>query len=127
MAQGVLPRTPSGIEVAEGVNFRYVDVQYQRIVDELATPLTEQFPWPIKFLIKVDKFGSDRIFHARYLETQHAVIRIDHGFDLFKQNNGFRRNFFTLRMVERSHLKECRELPERRAYICTLKAPCRGS
>ena len=91
---------------------RNVDVQYQRIVDELATPLKEQFPWPIKFLIKVDKFGSDRIFHARYLETQHAIIRIDHGFDLFKQNGGFRRNFFTLRMVERSHLKECRDLPD---------------
>ena len=89
-----------------------VHVQHQRIVDELATPLKKRFPWPIKFLIKVDKFGSNRIFHARYLETQHAIIRIDRGFDLFKQSGGFRRNFFTLNMAESSHLRECRDLPD---------------
>lgn len=88
-----------------------VHVQHQRIVEEIKIPLEEQFPWSVKFLIKIDRFGSDRIFHARYLETQHAIIRIDHGFDLFKQNDEFRRNFFTLHMAESPHLKECRELP----------------
>ena len=88
-----------------------VQDQYQRIVQELTTPLEARFPWSIKFLIKVDRFGPDRIFHARYLETQHAVIRIDHGFDLFKQNGEFRRNFFTLNLAENTHLKECRDLP----------------
>lgn len=91
---------------------QYVQDQHQRIVEELTTPLMEQFPWPIKFSIKVDKFGADRIFHARYLETQHAIVRIDKGFDLFKQNDDFRRNFFTLNMAEAPHLKECRELPD---------------
>ena len=60
----------------------------------------------------VDRAGSDRIFHARYLETQHAIIRVDRGFDLFKQNGEFRRNFFTLNIAEASHLRECRDLPD---------------
>ena len=71
----------------------------------------ERFPhwWQIKLFVKDD---PDGIFHARYLETQHAIIRIDRGFDLFNQNNEFRRNFFTLNMAESSHLRECRELPD---------------
>ena len=88
---------------------RDVRDQSQRIVQEFITPLRQQFPWPINFSIKHD---TKRIFHARYLETQHAVIRVDHGFDLFNQNNEFRRNFFTLHMAEGSHLKECRDLPD---------------
>lgn len=82
---------------------------YQKVVRELVEPLSEDFPWPIKLSVKDD---PDGIFHARYLETQHAIIRIDRGFDLFKQNGDFRRNFFTLNMAESSHLKECRELPD---------------
>ncbi len=82
---------------------------YQKTVRELINPLKNQFPWPIKLIVKNDSGG---IFHARYLETQHAIIRVERGFDLFKQNGGFRRNFFTLNMAESSHLKECRELPD---------------
>ena len=84
---------------------------YQKVVRELIEPLNsdEDFPWPIKLSVKDD---PDGIFHARYLETQHAIIRVDRGFDLFKQNGEFRRNFFTLNMAESSHLKECRELPD---------------
>ena len=84
---------------------------YQKVVRELIEPLNsnEDFPWPIKLFVKDD---PDGIFHARYLETQHAIIRIDRGFDLFKQNGDFRRNFFTLNMAESSHLKECRDLPD---------------
>ena len=80
---------------------------HRKVIRELIDPLNEDFPWPIKLFVKDD---SDGIFHARYLETQHAIIRIDRGFDLFKQNNEFRRNFFTLNMAESSHLKECRDL-----------------
>ena len=83
--------------------------KYQKVVRELVEPLSEDFPWPIKLSVKND---PDGIFHARYLETQHAIIRIDRGFDLFNQDNEFRRNFFTLNMAESSHLKECRELPD---------------
>lgn len=83
--------------------------QHEKIVQELITPLQHQFPWPVKFSIKED---PNHIFHARYLETQHAIIRVDRGFDLFTQNREFRRNFFTLNMAEGSHLKECRELPD---------------
>jgi len=82
---------------------------YQKVIRELIEPLNEDFPWPIKLSVKDD---PDGIFHARYLETQHAIIRIDHGFDLFKQNGEFRRNFFTLNMIENLHLRECRDLPD---------------
>ena len=82
---------------------------YQKVVRELVEPLSEDFPWPVKLSVKDD---PDGIFHARYLETQHAIIRVDRGFDLFNQDNEFRRNFFTLNMAESSHLKECRELPD---------------
>ena len=84
---------------------------YQKVVRELIEPLNSDgdFPWPIKLSVKDD---PDGIFHARYLETQHAIIRIDRGFDLFNQDNEFRRNFFTLNMAESSHLKECRDLPD---------------
>ena len=82
---------------------------YQKVVRELVEPLSDNFPWPIKLSVKDD---PDGIFHARYLETQHAIIRIDRGFDLFKQNGEFRRNFFTLNMAESSHLRECRDLPD---------------
>lgn len=91
---------------------RNVHLQHQRIVEKLAKPLEKRFPWQVKYLIKVDRISSDeRIFHARYLEAQHAIIRIDKGFDLFKQNGDFRRNLLTLNMAESSHLKEYRELP----------------
>ena len=85
--------------------------KYQKVVRELVEPLNsdEDFPWPIKLSVKDD---PDGIFHARYLETQHAIIRIDRGFDLFKQNGELRRNFFTLNMDESSHLRECRNLPD---------------
>ena len=84
-----------------------VQEQHRRIVQELITPLQQRFPWPVNFLIKND---PRRIFHARYLETQHAIIRIERGFDFFDQDNEFLRNFFTLNMAESSHLKECRDL-----------------
>ena len=83
--------------------------RYQKVVRELIDPLDADFPWQIKLSVKDD---PDGIFHARYLETQHAVIRIERGFDFFNQNNDFLRNFFTLNMAESSHLKECRELPD---------------
>ena len=82
---------------------------YQKVVRELVEPLNQDFPWPIKLSVKDD---PDGIFHARYLETQHAIIRIDRGFDLFKPNGEFRRNFFTLNMIESSHLREWRDLPD---------------
>lgn len=84
---------------------------YQKINRELMAPLKKQFPhwWQINLFVKDD---PKSIFHARYLETQHAIIRVDRGFDLFKQNDEFWRNFFTLNMAESTHLKEIRELPE---------------
>ena len=84
--------------------------KHRKVIRELIDPLNQEFPWQINLFVKSD---PDGIFHARYLETQHTIIRIDRGFDLFDQNSEFRRNFFTLNMAESSHLKECRELPKR--------------
>ena len=86
-----------------------VQNQHRSIVQEIITPLQQRFSWPVNFLIKND---PRRIFHARYLETQHAIIRVERGFDLFNQEDELRRNFFTLNMAEDSHLKQCRELPD---------------
>ncbi len=85
-----------------------VQTQHQRIVKEIITPLEKQFPWPVKFLIKINR---GRIFHARYLETQHAIIRVDRGFDLFEKNGQFRQNLFTLNMMESSLLGRYQNLP----------------
>ena len=84
---------------------------YRKVKQELMGWLKREAPqwWQVKIFVKDD---PNHIFHARYLETQHAIIRIDRGFDLFNQENGFQRNFFTLNMAESSHLRECRELPD---------------
>lgn len=82
---------------------------YQKIVRELIEPLQNRFPWPIELIVKSD---PENDFHARFLETQHAIIGIERGFDLFKQKGGFKRNFLTLMMAASPHLKDCRELPE---------------
>ena len=84
---------------------------YQKINQVLMEHLKDPFPrwWQIKLCVKED---HNRIFHARYLEMQHAIIRVDRGFDLFNQNGEFRRNFFTLHKAESSHLRECRDLPD---------------
>ena len=85
-----------------------VQKQRHKIMQELIKPLSHTLPWPIKFIIKDDPNG---IFHARYLETQHAVVRADRGFDFFKSGK-FRRNLVTLNMVESSQLREYRKLPD---------------
>ena len=79
---------------------------------ELINRLKKKYPnWQIKLFVKDD---PNRIFHARYLETQHAIVRVDKGFDLFKPNGGFQRNLFTLHMDENSQLKDCHKLPDAR-------------
>ncbi len=83
---------------------------HRKVIRELIEPLKNKYPdWQIKLSVKDD---PDGIFHARYLETQHAIIRVDKGFDLFTQNGEFQRNFFTLNMAESSHLRECRDLQD---------------
>ena len=87
----------------------------RKINRELIKRLKEKFPhwWQIKLFVKDD---PDGIFHARYLETEHAIIRVDRGFDLFKSRRKFYRNFFTLNMSESSHLEECRNLRPKHGF-----------
>lgn len=82
---------------------------YQRVIRNLIEPLKKKFPyWPVRFSVKDD---PNYIFHARFLEAEHAIVQMDRGFDLFKPNGEFQRNFFTLNMAGSSHLRECRQLP----------------
>ncbi len=87
----------------------------RKINRELMEWLKRRFPrwWQIKLFVKDD---PDSIFHARYLETDHAVVRVDKGFDLFKSRCNFYRNFFTLNMMESSHLEECQNLDPKRGF-----------
>lgn len=85
--------------------------QHRKVVRELIESVESRFPWPVKLFVKDDN-DANRIFHARYLESQHAIIRVDRGFDLFQPSGAFNRNFFTLNMAESSHLTECRKLPD---------------
>ena len=89
-------------------NVNYVNRKIKR---ELMDRLKDKFPhwWQIKLFVKSD---PDAIFHARHLETQYAIVNVERGFDMFKTNGTFKRNFFTLQNAASSHLKECRELPE---------------
>lgn len=87
----------------------------RKINRELMDRLKKQFPhwWQIKLFVKEDPNG---IFHARYLETDHTVVRVDRGFNLFNSRRKFYRNFFTLNMAESSHLEECQGLNAKRGF-----------
>lgn len=87
----------------------HVQDQHRKITQSLIGPLTHRFPFSISFSIKDD---PNHIFHARYLETQQAIIRVDRGFDLFRQNGRFRVNLLTLNMDENPHLKRYQDLPD---------------
>ena len=64
---------------------------HQKVIRNLIEPLREKFPyWPVRFSVKDD---PNHIFHARFLEAEHAIIQMDRGFDLFEPNDGFQRNF----------------------------------
>ena len=83
--------------------------QHQNIVRDIITPLKKSFHGPVEVLIKED---PDNIFHARYLESEQAVVRVDRGFRLFKQGKKFRQNLFNLHMDESSLLKRYESLPD---------------
>ncbi len=86
--------------------------KHQIVVRDLINPVKRRFPsWPVKLHVKND---ANRIFHARYLQTEHAIIRVERGFDLFDRTRTgkFQTNFLTLNMAESPHLKECRNLPD---------------
>ena len=98
----------SGVEIYTSRS-RNIHLQHQQIKNEIITPIQNKFPWTIKYYIKNN---LRRIFHARYLETQHAIIRVDRGFDLFEKNGQFRQNLFTLHMKEGSLVRRYRNLPD---------------
>ena len=83
--------------------------QHQNIVRDIITPLKKSFSGPVEVLIKED---PDNIFHARYLESEQAVVRVDRGFRLFKQGRKFRQNLFNLHMGESLLLRRYESLPD---------------
>jgi len=82
----------------------------KKIKSDLLVPLKSKFSFHFTLRLKEDK--SD-IFHARFLETQHAIVLFERGFDLFKNDgNSFRRNFLKLENTAFNHLNECRNLKD---------------
>jgi hypothetical protein len=49
--------------------------------------------------------------HARYLQTQSAVVLFERGFDLFDMNGSVKRNELKVMNFRHEHLEECRRLP----------------
>ena len=86
-----------------------IQKQKKRIIQELIRPLKSSFPsWSIEFSIKTD---PRRIFHARFLEAEHAIIGVDPGFDFFARDGRFKRTLFIPNMTDTDHLREYRDLP----------------
>jgi hypothetical protein len=84
------------------------DLAFKRINSELLVPLRILFPlWKIRLFIKDDPHS---IFHARFLESQNAIISVDSGFDLFQTNGDLRTNFIRLDQDRTEHLETCRKL-----------------
>lgn len=84
--------------------------QHENIVREIITSLeiAENSPWSVKIVIKDD---PNNIFHARYLKSEHAIVRVDRGFRLFEEGRKFRQNLFTLNMTESSLVGRYCSLP----------------
>jgi hypothetical protein len=81
---------------------------FGRLKVDFLDPLRGAFPsWRIRLFVKADP-GS--IIHARFLETQHAILNLDKGFDLYNTNHEFRLNMIRLDQDRSSHLQSCREL-----------------
>jgi hypothetical protein len=49
--------------------------------------------------------------HARYLQTQSAIVLFERGFDLFTQTGSVKRIELKVMSARHEHLEECRCLP----------------
>jgi hypothetical protein len=81
---------------------------WKNVVDDILDPLKAQYPFGVKWSVKDD---GDGIMHARYLQTQSAIVLFERGFDLFAQNGSVKRNELKVMNVRHAHLDECRSLP----------------
>jgi hypothetical protein len=78
---------------------------------ELIPAIKAAGPWTVKCSLKAD---PDGIMHARYLQTQSAIILVERGFDLFDQGGTLRRNELKVMNARHDHLEECRGLSSNR-------------
>lgn len=81
---------------------------WKKVVDDIIEPLKARFPFGVKAFAKDD---CDGIMHARYLQTQSAIVLFERGFDLFGPNGAVKRNELKVMNVRHEHLEECRRLP----------------
>jgi hypothetical protein len=81
---------------------------WKLVLDGVIEPLKAYNLWGVKWSVKDD---CDGIMHARYLQTQSAVVLFDRGFDLFDMNGSVKRNELKVMNVRHEHLEECRRLP----------------
>ena len=82
---------------------------YKDVMDKLVKPLRRKFSIPIELKVKEDRKG---LLHARFIETQSVVVRVDRGFDFFDSNGGVKLNMFSIDNGNLEHLEGCRDLPD---------------
>ena len=80
-----------------------------RVRTLLLSPLRSSVPLAITVSIKRD---GNRIFHARHLQTQTAVVLMERGFDIQSDTGELRRNIVKVDLGAQTHLEECRGLAE---------------
>ena len=81
----------------------------QRVAHLLVEPLRRDYRQEVYVSVKQD---HDGIFHARHLQTQTAVLLVERGFDIEKDDGGLRRNFLKWDLGGQEHVEECRRLPD---------------
>jgi len=83
---------------------------------QVIDPLRGIFPFPIELIAK--ERGSMRDIHARFLETELIVLRVDRGFDLFDSHGRFLCNWISVEEQSRGDIKTWKNLPNSGPTIC---------
>ncbi len=104
----------------EKVNPNFVDPGTMRenkdavakINAKLVSKLKRSFNWPIRLVVKHD---PDQDFHARYLQTQSAILWMDRGFDFLNwdgETMTIKQTEIVLRPKASDHLRDYRNLQD---------------
>lgn len=95
----------------------YAAEQKQNRIRECNTKVRTLLLDPLRSTVSVEitvsiKRDGNRIFHARHLQTQTAVVLMERGFDIQSDTGQLRRNIVKVDLGAQSHLEECRGLAE---------------
>lgn len=87
---------------------------HKLLVNELIIPLSKKFPeFQLKLLVKkCDDRSAREKFHARFLQSQTAILQLDRGFDFIDDQGNFVATNIKWARGEIRHLQELRKFPE---------------